>query len=504
MKNETIILKKIFRIIVFTFAVSIGLSACKKNDNEPSQIKPENAEQTDGKSLLEQVASKKDPVIEIPGTNEVQDQGDYLAAKTAGILAYQWGYALLRMEESMRSYIDVPKPNSSTSYRAPLNQIGWARALPTDVDADMPTANNDTFYLSAVVDLQQPMVLKTPDTKDRYYVVDVFDMYQNLINYIGRRETGTKPGIFLIVPPNWKGTLPKGISKVISPTTQKVWLWGRLNIKQGDDINQLHALQDQFKLISLSEYNGGAPSKLASSLPPLPQVADKDSLGFYKKLAFVMANNPIPEVDKSLVGQFEKIGLTPGKFDDSKLNKMQRKGLYDATLEAPLTIIASVKSAASVVNGWQWVTKLDNFGYDYALRSMIAGPYLGGQGEKEALYPIRYTDSENNALEGKNTYKISFDKEPPVNAFWSLTMYDANNKLLVKNELNRFKISNDTKGFVKKADGTFEITISNAKPANTNNWLPAPKGGFYLILRLYQPSDEILSGKYKIPQVIKQ
>lgn len=503
MKNEFKTLKKIVKISVCILAVSLVLSSCKKSDNEEGKAKQEGVG-TDTKSILDQVASKKDPVIEIPGTNEVQDLGDYYGAKTAGTLAYQWGYALLRMEESMRSYIDVPNPKPATSYRAPLNQIGWARTLPTDADADMPTANNDTFYLSAVVDLQQPMVLKTPDTKDRYYVVDVFDMYQNLISYIGRRETGTKPGAFLIVPPNWKGNIPKGISKVISPATQKVWLWGRLNVKQGEDMKQLHALQDQFKLVSLSEFNGGAAPKLASSLPALPNVTDKDSLGFYKKLAFVMANNPIPEVDKALVGQFEKIGITPGKFDDSKLNKMQRKGLYDATLEAPLTIIASVKSAASIVNGWQWVNKLDNFGYDYALRSMVAGPYLGGQGEKEALYPIRYTDSENNALDGKNTYKISFDKEPPVKAFWSLTMYDASNKLLVKNELNRYKISNDIKGFVKKADGTFEITISNAKPKDTNNWLPAPKGGFYLILRLYQPSDEILSGKYKIPQVVKQ
>ncbi|KRB55516.1 DUF1254 domain-containing protein [Flavobacterium sp. Root186] len=490
-------------LLLLVFAVGTGIFGCK-GPNDSKEIENPKQENGETSSLFKEIASKKDPVIEVAGTNEVQKLGDYYAAKTIGILAYQWGYAPIRMEETMRDYITVPNPKPATSYRAPLNQIGWARSLPTSADADMPTANNDTFYLSAVVDLKEPMVLITPDTKDRYYVVDVFDMYQNLISYIGRRTTGTKPGKFAIVPPGWKGVIPKGVTKVITTTTPKVWLWGRLAVKEGENIDELHKLQDQFKLLTQTEFNGGAASKGKYSLPSFPQLAANDSLKFYKKLAFVMAQNPINEVDKGLVGQFEKIGLTPGKFDPSKLNKDQLRGLYDATLEAPLTIIASVKSAAAVVNGWQWVTKLDSFGYDYALRSMIAGPYLGGQGEKEALYPIRYTDSENNELDGKNTYKMTFEKEPPVNAFWSLTMYDANNKLFVKNDLNRYKISKDIKGFVKKADGTFEITISHTKPANTDNWLPAPDGGFYMILRFYQPTDEVLSGKYKIPQVIKQ
>ncbi|MEA3433502.1 MAG: DUF1214 domain-containing protein, partial [Campylobacterota bacterium] len=154
-------------------------------------------------------------------------------------------------------------------------------------------------------------------------------------------------------------------------------------------------------------------------------------------------------------------------------------------------------------DGWTWVTKLDNFGYDYALRSMIAGPYLGGQGEKEALYPIRYTDSEGKPLDGKNNYKIHFDKEPPVNAFWSLTMYDAQNKLFVDNELDRYKISREMKGFVKNKDGSYDIIVQHKKPQSTDNWLPAPDGPFYMILRLYQPNDEILELKYNLPTVTK-
>lgn len=499
MKNKYNSLKNLTTSLVLGVVFSACFTACKENNSQSitnSQEKPVD-------SLLQEVASKNDPVIEIPATNQLQSVGDYEAAKTAGILAYQWGYSSVRMEETMREYINVPEPKPTTSYRAPLNQIGWARSLPTAADADMPTANNDTYYLSAVASLEEPMILKTPDTKDRYYVVDVFDMYQNLISYIGRRTTGTKPGLFAIVPPGWKGQLPKNLTKVINATTPKVWFWGRLAVKQGDDIDALHKLQDQFQLQTLTEYNGGT-SKKPADLPSFPPIEKNDKLGFYKKLAFAMAQNPIPEVDKALVGQFEKIGLTPGKFDPSKLNEDQLRGLHDAALLGPLTVIASAKSSASVVNGWQWVNKLDDFGYDYALRSVVSGPYLGGQGAKEALYPLRYMDSESNVLNGKNTYKIKFDKEPPVNAFWSLTMYDASNKLLVKNDLNRYKISNDIKGFVKNADGSFEVTISHEKPANTDNWLPAPEGSFYVILRLYQPTEEVLNGTYKIPQVVKQ
>ena len=484
------------RIIIYSF-LALGLFSCNTEIKDDKSITPVN-------DLLNQVAEKNDPVIEMPSNEEVQNAGDYYSAKAIGTMAYQWGYALLRMENTMREYIDVPNPKPETSYRAPLNKIGWATTLPNANDKDMPTANNDTYYMSAVVDLTEPYILKTPDTDDRYYVVNVFDMYQNLISYIGRRVTGTNEGVFALVPPNWTGELPKEVTKTIQATTPKIWLWGRLHVLEGEDKEPLHKLQKAFKLQTLSEYNGKNDVKSSTKLADIPQYPKSDKLAFYKQLAFVMKSNPIFKQDEALVGQFEKIGLTPGKFDETKLNEQQKKGLYDATLEAPLGIIASLKSSSRVINGWTWVTKLDNFGFDYALRSMIAGPYLGGQGEEEALYPIRYTDNDGNTFDGNNTYRIHFDKEPPVNAFWSLTMYDAKNKLFVHNELNRYKLSRESKGFVKNEDGSFDIIIQNKKPENTDNWLPAPDGPFYIILRLYQPNEDILNLKYELPKVMKE
>ncbi len=146
---------------------------------------------------------------------------------------------------------------------------------------------------------------------------------------------------------------------------------------------------------------------------------------------------------------------------------------------------------------------LDDFGYMYPLRALIAGPYLGGQGEKEAMYPLRATDSKGGQLDGSKKYVIHFSKAPPVNAFWSLTVYNAADKMLVDNPIQRYKLGTDTKGLKVNADGTFDVPLQSAKPDGefAANWLPTPSGPFYMILRLYQPKDEVLAGKYELPQV---
>jgi hypothetical protein len=151
------------------------------------------------------------------------------------------------------------------------------------------------------------------------------------------------------------------------------------------------------------------------------------------------------------------------------------------------------------------VTGLDSFGYDYPLRALIAGPYLGGQGEHEAMYPIRYTDSEGKELSGANRYVVKLSSAPPVNAFWSLTMYNAQDKMLVANELNRYKVASDTPGLKVAADGSITIPIQATKPVGEDaaNWLPAPKGGFYVILRMYQPKQEVLNNTWQMPQLVK-
>ena len=443
-------------------------------------------------------ASTPDLLLNTPATPDAVEKGLKADGYSLAISAYNWGYPLVRMERVAREYTSVPSPRPDTSYRAGLNQIGWATALASPAAKDMPTANNDTYYMSAVLDLTEPYLLTVPDTHDRYYVVDVFNMWQELEHYIGRRTTGTKAGKYVLVPPGWKGTLPKD-AKRLDVSTSKVWLWGRLHVKQGEDVAPVLALQNKFSISPLS----GKPHK-DQTLPPLPQTGD-DELGFFTELAAALKSNPVKPADAALFAQFARIGLTDKGFAPDKLNPATRQGLIEGLKDAPYVAIASLASTSSVRSGWNWVTGLDSFGFNYPLRAMIAGPYLGGQGEHEAMYPIRFTDSNNQPLSGANQYEVKLASPPPVGAFWSLTMYDASDKMLVDNEIGRYKVGTDTPGLKTAADGSITIPISHSKPQGENaaNWLPAPDGGFYVILRLYQPSEAILSGQWVMPQLNK-
>jgi len=242
-----------------------------------------------------------------------------------------------------------------------------------------------------------------------------------------------------------------------------------------------------------------------AALRPLPDVAD-DDLGFFTQLGAAVKANPIRPADEALFAQFARIGLTKDGFDASKLDAARRKGLLRALQDGPTVAISAFQTAAAQRNGWSWATGLDRFGFDYPLRALVSGPYLGGQGEKEAMYPLRYTDAENKVLTGASdsAYTIKFASPPPVDAFWSLTVYNAGDKLLVENPIGRYKIGSDTKGLVTATDGSITLKLSRAAPAGeaAKNWLPAPDGPFYLVLRLYQPQQDVLNGTYQLPQVV--
>lgn len=442
-----------------------------------------------------------DPLLTTPGTPEIVARGLEADGYALGILAYNWGYPLVRMERVIRDYIDVPDPKPATSYRAGLNRIGWARELATPAAKDMPTANNDTAYMSSVVKLTQPFILTVPDTRDRYYVINVFNMWQELEHYIGRRTTGTGAGKFVLVPPGWKGEVPADATR-LDVQTDKVWLWGRITIAQGEDLGAVHSLQDQFKLMPLKEASKGLFKSRAAGLDKMPKI-NKDELGFFEHLAFALKYNQVKPADEALFAQFERIGLTRNGFDRDAMTPDTYKGLLRGLTDAPSVAIASFTSTASKRDNWDWVVGLDSFGFNYPLRAVIAGPYLGGNGEKEAMYPIRYTDDEGAPLTGEKRYVVKFKKAPPVGAFWSLTIYNAGDKMLVENEINRFKVGTDTIGLKVLSNGSFEIPIQHKKPKGefAANWLPAPAGEFYVILRLYQPNNDILSGKYKLPKL---
>ncbi|SDK44279.1 Uncharacterized conserved protein [Pseudomonas delhiensis] len=442
-----------------------------------------------------------DPQISLVMNPQKVAQAQEIDAYTLGVMAYTWGYPLVRLERVLRTYTQVPANKPPTSYRAPLNRIGWATALSTPADKDMPTANNDTLYMSAVVRLSEPYVLSVPDTADRYYVINVFDMYHDLEHYIGRRATGTGAGRFALVPPGWQGTLPEGV-KALPVSTDKLWLWGRLHIRQGEDLAPVLALQEGFDLRPLSQLGKAGYQAPKEELPPLPSI-EGDDLGFFTHLGYAMQHNRIKTVDAALVGQLQRIGLSAEHgFDRSRLTAEQLRGLKRALADGPLVAGKATMTSTVLRNGWN-VAMVNEFGYDYPGRSVMAGAYLGGNLAEEAVYPIRFTDDRGKPLDGQHPYRLTFAKAPPVGAFWSLTLYNAGDKMLVDNPIGRYKVGSDTPGLQVAADGSISIPIQHAQPMGEDkaNWLPAPRGGFYLLLRLYQPDAAILDGRYALPQV---
>lgn len=437
------------------------------------------------------VSAQIDPVLSLQPTAEVMSAGQKAEAKAIGIMAYEWGYPLVRMEKVIRTYTDTAGGTSESSFRAPANNIGWSRRLPGYMDADMPTANNDTYYMSAVLILDQPFKVTVPDTDDRYYVINVFDMYHNLTAYIGRRTTGTEAGEFWIVPPGYEGRIPGKKNNIIRPGTDKVWLWGRIQVNEVDDIDYIHSLQDQFRVEPLNP--------VRNTLPEWEN--HEGNLAFYHDLAQAMKYNRVFEQEKALAGMFAKIGIKDGRFHQESLTPAQLAGLEEAAAEGPQAIVSNIFSATEERQGWQYARNLSDFGSDYGLRALVSGPYLGGQGAEEAMYPIRYTDDEGVPLEGKNSYRVHFSSVPEVDAFWSLTVYDAESKLLIKNEIGRYKVSSTTPGLKYGSDGSLDIYLSSERPEDISNWLPVPEGRFYLLLRCYQPSEDVLDGTYRMPSV---
>ncbi|MDR9831743.1 DUF1254 domain-containing protein [Vibrio sp. FNV 38] len=425
-------------------------------------------------------------------------------AYNLGLSAYLWGSTLVRMEQISRQYIDISKPQSNTSYRGPLNEFGHARRLSTPHDTDMPSANRDTLYSSAVLDVsQEPMVLEVPEVTDRYYVINMFDMWHNLFQYVGTRETGSLEKQFLIVPPGWETNqeIPRELNVIEAPTS-KVWLWGRTQVMGEEDYAQAHAIQDQYKLTPLSEYMTGEPSQITPELSPRPGTKG-DPLRFYHELGAYLTDNPLDERQQAMLGQFNKIGLTKDGFDNSKLNDATKAELMRAIKDGQSIVMAQQANPANLEmkDGWVYTFALDAFGDDNAMRSLIAHPYLGGQGPKEAIYPMAAVDVTGQPLIGNTDYTMTFDQEPPVGAFWSVTVYDAESKMLVDNPIDRYAISN-LSDLDKNPDGSFTLHLSHNAPEKTSahdNWLPTPEGRFYILTRLYIPSKEVLNMDWTVP-----
>jgi hypothetical protein len=427
--------------------------------------------------------------------------------------AYIYGYPLVTMEMTRRIITNVAKPEGT---RAPMGQLIKLREYPNSSFRDVTAPNADTLYTTAFFDVgNEPWVLSIPDMKDRYYLMPMLDGWTNVFQVPGKRTTGTNAQSYAITRADWNGTLPAGVKQLKSPTNI-VWLLGRIYCTgTSEDYVAVHALQDECKLVPLSAY--GKPytppeGKVDPSIDMKTAVRDQvnrmDAVAYFTLLAQLMKTNPPSPADAPVLAKYAKIGLVPGEdFDASKLRADFVKRIPEIAFDR-IMLQFKINKEVKDVNGWGYTTKTGLYGTDYLMRALVTAIGLGANRPQDAVYPTSLKDAEDRVYDGAHKYVMRFPKEetPPVEGFWSVTMYDAQ-YFFVANPINRYSIS-QRQNLKSNPDGSINLYIQKDSPGADKeaNWLPAPAGKFILMLRMYWPNEtapSIIDGTWTIPPVKK-
>jgi len=438
------------------------------------------------------------------------------AAPTSGggdvaVDAIVYFYPLITMEMTRRVLTNAAEPNERG---APMGQFHHIRRYPDASFRDVTAPNADTLYSIAWIDVgKEPTILSVPDENGRYYLMPMLDGWTDVFAVPGKRTTGTKAGNYAITGPGWTGTLPKGVTELKSPTSM-VWILGR-TYSSGTpaDYAAVNAIQDKYKVTPLSAWGKPytpPPGKVDPSVdmktPVREQVNRMPPVEYFRLASELMKTNPPAAADAPFVAKLAEIGIVPGKdLDTAKL--MATPGLADAPKRAQEKIMAQMATLTQV-NGWGYTTKTGLYGTDYPMRALITAIGLGANRPQDAIYPVAEKDGSGQKLSGANRYVVRFPKGqlPPVDGFWSITMYDEA-YFFVPNKLNRYTVSSRFP-FRYNPDGSLDLYVQQADPggAKTANWLPAPEGNFILMLRMYWPKEKppsIIDGTWKIPPVEK-
>jgi hypothetical protein len=429
-------------------------------------------------------------------------------AHAIGVDAYVYFYPLITMDVTRKQSTNI-EPGKEIA-KGPMNMFV---NVPTYPPADVKLVvrpNFDTLYSVAWLDLtKQPMIVSAPDTNGRYYLLPMLDMWTDVFASPGWRTTGTQAANFLITPPGWTGDTPAGMTRIDAPTPY-VWVIGRTKTDGPQDYDAVHKIQSGYKVTPLSQ-NYSPPTvtidpSVDMKTPPKIQVDTMPAEKYFAYAAELLKVIPPHITDQPMIAQLKKIGFEPGKsFEFDKANPTIRKALESAPEDARQLMAWKVPTLARIVNGWSMNTDtMGVYGNYYLKRAIVAQLGLGANLPEDAIYPLNLADESGKPLDGANKYTLHFDKgeTPPANAFWSVTLYDAEG-YQVANPLNRFAVSS-WMPFKYNADGSLDLYFQNENPGadKEDNWLPAPKGAFNLTLRLYAPKSEALTGKWNPPPVM--
>ena len=443
-------------------------------------------------------------------------------AHDIGVNAYLYFYSPVTMDVTRRQLINYAPGQSPIG--GPMNSFANVAAYPTADLKAVVRPNFDTLYSSGWLDLtKEPLIVSVPDTGGRYYLLPMLDMWTDVFASPGWRTTGTQAGNFLVTPPGWRPDLrekfieelklPEDTQRIDAPTPY-VWIIGRTKTDGPADYDAVHKIQAGFKITPLSEW-GKTPKPIEVKIdpsvdmktPPKAQVDTMPASKFFAYAAELLKLHPPHLTDEPIIAQMKRIGIEPGKsFDMTKLDPAVQKALESAPEDAQQLMKWKLATLARVANGWSMNTDtMGVYGNYYLKRALITQFGLGANLPEDAIYPANLADDTGKPLDGANKYTIHFDKgaTPPVNAFWSITLYD-DDGFQVANSLNRFAVSS-WMPFKVNTDGSLDLYFQNESPGTDKeaNWLPAPKGPFTLTMRLYAPKSDALTGKWNPPPVTK-
>jgi hypothetical protein len=445
----------------------------------------------------------------------IHQQTNEAEARAIAREAYVYGFPLVDSYRIQYSYFVDP---ANSEYKGNWNQIHNTARLYTPDDKAVQSPNADTPYSFVGADLRaEPLVLTIPAIeKDRYFSVQFIDAYTFNFAYVGSRTTGNDGGTILLAGPRWRGEKPPGIQSVIRSETELAFVLYRTQLFTPDDIENVQKIQTGYKIQTLSEFLGKAAPVVAPEinfLTPLSSAEQRTSSEFFNVLNFVLQFCPTHSSEKDLLDRFARIGVDAGqKIDVQTLSPDMKRALTDGIADAWRTF-TEFKESELDTGG---VASGDCFGNREFLKNnylyRMAGAALGiyGNSKEEAMYPTYFVDSEGRKMDASsNRYTLRFPPHqmPPVNAFWSLTLYELPSSLLSKNPLNRYLINSAMLPSLKRdAEGGLTINIQHESPGagKEANWLPAPKGPFFCALRLYWPRPDALEGRWTAPPLERQ
>lgn len=447
-------------------------------------------------------------------------------ANEIAVETYLYLYPLITMDLTRRQLLSIQAgPGSMGGYENWFNNIP---AYPTADEKSVVRPNFDTLYSSTFLDLQkEPMVMSAPDTDGRYYLLPMLDMWTNVFASPGSRTTGTQAATFLIAGPGWKPEdgadpgkdfaeklgLPEDTQLIKAPTNH-VWIIGRIKTDGPEDYEAVHKIQAGLKLTPLSKWGQTVPQPTFSpdptvdtTTPPKKQVDTMAGKEFFTRGAELMKVEPPHNTDQPILARMARLGFEVGEsFDFDAASPVVQSALKDAPVTAQKLMAWKSPRISNVVNQWSMdVETVGAYGTYYLKRAIMTQIGLGANLPEDAVYPIAMTDGDGNALDGSNDYVLHFDAAdiPPVNAFWSVTIYD-NDGYQVANSLNRFALSS-WMPLQKNPDGSLDLYFQHESPGKDReaNWLPAPDGPFNVTMRLYAPKPSVLIGKWAPPAITK-